>query len=145
MDISTIKQDSAAIEAGQWVENIPDWPGARFRTRGLNSATAETLRDTKIRALPDSDRDDDGNVKPDVVKRIAREVLAEAVLLEWDGLTDAGKPFAYDPTTAAKLLTNPDFKKFQDIVAWCAGKVDRLNTGAKAAASKNSAAPSSGN
>lgn len=145
MDISTIKQDSAAIEGGQWIDNIPDWPGARFRVRGLDSATAENVRDAKLRAVPDSERDDEGSVLPDVVKRIAREVLAEAVCLEWDGLTDNGKPFPYDAMIASQILINPDFKKFQDVVAWCARRVDKLNTGAKEAAAKNSEAPSSGN
>lgn len=138
MDISSIKQDTAAIDAGQWVDNIPEWPGVRFRVRGIESATAENLRDAKIRALPDSARDENGNVHGHEIKRIAREILSEAVLLDWDGLTNEGKPFPYTAEAAKNILTNPDFKKFQDAVSWAAGKVVRLNTGLKEALAKNS-------
>lgn len=144
MDISKIKQDSAAIDAGQWIDNIPDWPGARFRVRGMDSATAINLRDAKIRSLPDDDSDDDGNVKQAIIKRVTREVLAEAVLLEWDGLTNDGAPFPYDKAIADQMLTDPDFVKFQDAVAWAAKKVSKLNTGKREASAKNSVKPSSG-
>lgn len=144
MDISTLKKDSSAIAAGQWVGDIPGLGEVRLYVRGLSSAAAVSLRQRKERAVPNDQRERDGSLKPDAAVRLTTEVLHEAILLGWEGLTSGGKPLAYDSETARKYLTDPDFEAFADAVVWASRVVDRGTAATKEALEKNSATPSSG-
>lgn len=144
MDISSFKRDSASVEAGQWVSDIPGMGDARLRVRGLNSRTVIALRARKERKATRDERERDGTLKPAAARAVLGEVLHEAVLLEWDGLTDDGKPFPYDPDVARKWLTDPDFEPFADAVVWAAQIVDRGGADDREALAKNSPKPSAG-
>ncbi|GGZ21709.1 hypothetical protein [Asticcacaulis endophyticus] len=137
MDILDIKQDRAAIDAGDWVDNIPGLPGVRLKVRGTAGDTAENLRDAKLRALGPDAINVDGGVKDEVVERIAREVLHEAILLDWDGIESGGKPLPYSLEAARPLCLDKNFKNFQDKITWAAAKVVRINTGKREALEKN--------
>lgn len=125
MDISALKRDAAAAEAGRWVDDIPGLEDARLRVRGLNSTGVVALRSRKERAVSKNGRNRDGTLKPDVAMRILGEVLHEAVLLEWDRLTDNGKPLPFDSDLAKEWLSNPDYVSFADAVTYAAQVVDR--------------------
>lgn len=127
MEISNFKRNAAAAAEGRWVDDIPTAPGLHLRVRGLTSPAAIACRRKKERQVEKKDCERGGGFKPDVEQRINREVLHEAVLLEWDGLTDNGKPIPYDLEFAGQLLLNPDFEEFAGAVAWAAGVVDRDN------------------
>lgn len=144
MDINSIKRDSASIEAGQWIGDIPGFGDVRFKVRGLTSPTAVALRSRKERKVPIEDRERDGSLKPQVAIRLMGEILHEACLLDWDGITSNGQPVPYDSEQAKAWLTDPDFMSFADAVAYAAGVVDRTRAGQTGALSKNSAAPSRG-
>lgn len=125
MDFNALKRDSAAIAAGVWVSDIPEMGDLRLKVRGLSSPVATALRQRKERAAPKTDRDRAGRLKPEASVRVTAEVLLEVVLIDWDGLTDNGKPVPYSREVAEKLLTDPDFLPFADAVAWAATVVDR--------------------
>lgn len=144
MELSNLKRDSKTVESGKWVDEIPGMGDLRLRVRGLSSPTVVALRARKQRQVPKGDRLGDGSIKTDVDMRIFGETLHEAVLLEWDGLTDNGKPVPFDPELARTWLTEPDFMPFADAVAWAAQFVDRGTAEAQGGLEKNSRKPSSG-
>lgn len=125
MNISDLKVDSKAIAAGQWVSEIPDLGDVRLRVRGMSSPEVAALLSKKQRAVPKKERDRDGQPKMEASIRILSEVLHEAVLLDWEGITDGGKKVPYSSARAKEWLTNPDFRQFADGVAFAARAVDR--------------------
>lgn len=144
MDIQQLKRNSAAAADGRWVDDIPSMPGVRLRVRGLTSMAAVNSRRQKERRVERKDRERGGGFKPEVEQRLSREVLHEAVLLDWDGLTDGAAPLPYDPEIAGQFLLNPDFDAFAGAVTWAAATVDQDNTEAGDDEAGNSKRQSSG-
>lgn len=131
MELNAIKRDVdalALIDDGAWVSDIPELGGVRLKVRGLQSKVVASTYARKERAAPKEDRERDGKtLTRDASLRISREVLHEAILLDWDGFTDGGKPVKYSAQLAAGLCTDPQYKAFADGVAWAAGVVDAGN------------------
>jgi hypothetical protein len=125
MDIAAVKRDSAAVEAGQWVDEIPQMGDLRLRVRGFSSPVVIEARSAKERAVPAGDRHRDGSIKADVGMQITRQVIVEAVLLDWDNLCANGKKVKYSVEKAEEWILDPDFTPFADAVAWAASYVDR--------------------
>lgn len=144
MEINSIKRDSAVIKAGTWVGDIPEMGDLRLRVRGLTSPQVVTLRSSLERKAPKSDRNRDGSLKNDASIRIFSEVLYSAVLLEWEGITEDGKPVPYNADVAKEWLTNPDYRAFADAVTWAANAVDNGNAENVEELAKNSPALSDG-
>lgn len=124
MDIALLTVDAEAISEGQWVNEIPRLGDVRLRVRGLTSPEVESLRARKLRAVPTNERSRDGMPNHAAMTRITGEVLYEAVLLDWDGIVQDGKPVPYSKELAREWLTNPRFRKFADAVAQAATFVD---------------------
>lgn len=144
MDISSFKRDSKAIQAGQWVENIDGFEDARFRVRGLSSPVVSTLLSAKERKVSKKGRLKDGTIKPEIRRQIFGEVLHEAVLIDWDGLTDGGQVVPYSKELAEKWCTDPDYEPFADAVTYAARIIDAAIEETVDEAGKNSLRSSSG-
>ncbi|KKC39505.1 hypothetical protein WH87_04730 [Devosia epidermidihirudinis] len=127
MEISGLKRDSAAIAAGQWVGDIPGLGDVRLRVRGLSSPVVVAVRSRRERKVPRDQRERDGSLTAEVGLVVFGEVLHEAVLLDWQGLTDGGKPVPFDADLAKTWLTDPDFAFFADAVVYAAQIVDKGN------------------
>jgi hypothetical protein len=125
MEIKDLKKNSSAISAGQWVDDIPDMGELRLKVRGLSSPAVSALRARKERAVPRKQRNRDGTLKQATAMRISSEILAEIVLIDWEGITDGGKPVPYDKALATKWLTDLDYQDFANAGAWAAMLVDR--------------------
>lgn len=138
MDIRSIQKDSAAIAEGQWVDSIPGMGDLRLKVRGSTANKVMAVRARKQRNAPNEDRSADGALSVEAAMRIETEVLHEAVLLDWDGLTDGGQPVKFDSALAKDWLTNPDFRDFADAVVWASGVVSRTTKAVKEKAAKNS-------
>lgn len=123
MDIKSFKRSSQAAAEGRWIGDIPNLPDFRVKVRGLSCFAATSLRRAKERAVSRNDRER-GQIKLDVEQRISREVLHEAILLDWDGLTHEGEPIPYSREQAAALLLDPDYDIFAGAVTWAAGIAD---------------------
>lgn len=113
MKVSGLKQGYAALNASDWVGEIPFplFEGVKLKVRRLwNSewaALAEKLGDET------SDLSKDAN---DV--RIERECLARACLDDWKGIDDA-----YTPELAIELLADPEAgRDFRNALLWCANQ-----------------------
>lgn len=137
MEIKSFKRDAKAAADGRWVDDIPNMPGVRLKVRGLSCFAATSLRRAKERAVPRDGRER-GAIKLAVEQRISREILHEAILLDWDGLTDNGEPFAYDFDAAGLMLKNPDYDIFAGAVSWAAGVADTEDKEVEDDQSKNS-------
>lgn len=130
MKISALKRDSAKVEAGEWVSEIPGMEDVRLRVRGLSSPTVVALRSRKERKVSRDGRERDGTLKADIALRILGEVLHEGVLLDWDGVTDDDdKPYPFDAELAKEWLINPDYVAFADAVVYAAQVVDKGRAG----------------
>jgi hypothetical protein len=144
MDIQSLKRNSAAAAEGRWVDDIPSMPGVRLRVRGLTSIAAVNCRRKKERQADKKDRERGGGFKPEAEMRISREVLHEAILLEWDGLTNGGAGLPYSADVAAQFLLDPDFDAFAGAVTWAAAAVDQDETDTAGEEAGNSKRQSSG-
>lgn len=144
MDISNLKKSTATVEAGDWVDGIPQMGELRLRVRGLNSAQYKAVFSRKQRAVPKDQRERDNSIKESVLHVIRGEALHEAILLDWSGLTSKNEPVAYDPGQALAWLTDPEFEDFQFAVLYAAGVVGKDREEAGTDLAKNSKAPSAG-
>jgi hypothetical protein len=122
--LKSLKIDSAAVEGGRWVEQIPGAGNLRLRVRGVGNAAYRALmdklvdavpREKRLRGLDVADRD-----------RITAECFVETILLDWDNLyaDDAEtEKVPYSKELASQLLTDPDYIRFYDAVQWAANLV----------------------
>lgn len=124
MDIKNLKRDTARIEGGEWIGDIPGMGELRLRVRGIGSTTYQAAVSRMSRAAPREDRLRDNSLKPAASMRITGRALQEAILLEWDGLESDGKPLAFDKELALEWLTDPDFRSFFDAVIYAANVVE---------------------
>lgn len=127
MDIKNLKRDLTASQEGQWVSDIPEMGQLRLKVRGDNGARVADVRQRKLRAVPRDKRDRSGNPVFSELLRITAELLYEEILLDWDGLTDGGKPVKYDADLAKEWLTNPEYQDFAEAVAWASKVVANGN------------------
>lgn len=127
MDISEILLDEktiAAIDDGVWIDDNPEAPGLRLKVRGWSSEKVQSLKSFKERRASRKERDASGNLVHAAQIRIIREVVAEAILLDWEGLTEGGKPIPYSKELARKWLMSRTGDKFLGIVSDAATQVD---------------------
>lgn len=146
MDLSKIKIDSAKIARGDWVGDLPfsGMEGLRLKVRGLASVVYRETLAKRGRAIPRSARNKDGSLPIAIADRVTGEALAEAVLLDWEGLSDNGCVEPYDKELAMKLLTDPDFAAFRDTVIYAASIVADDDREHEDALLGNSGPPSAG-
>ena len=142
MEINKLRRDSSKIEGGDWVDNIPGMGDLRLKVRGSNSRIVRKALSKKVFGL-DGPIPEEG-LPDDVSDRIDAEVSAESVLLDWDGLTQDGKPFPYDPEVAKAWLADLDFDDFKRAVDYAANVVAKRRKEAEESIAKNSAKSSAG-
>jgi len=129
MDINEIllnEETIAKIDDGVWIDDIAEAPGLRLKVRGWSSEKVQALKSFKERRASRKERDVSGNLVHTAQIRIVREVVAEVVLLDWEGLTDAGQPIPYSKEMARKWLTSRAGDKFLGIVSEAATQADNL-------------------
>lgn len=126
MDIKNLKRDSASVEGGTWVSGIPEMGTLRLKVRGFGSIAYDKAMTSRRKALDRSQKDETGAPSPEALDRIIGEAMHEAILLEWDGLTDNGKPYPFDKDLAEIYLLDPDYRPFRQAVSWAANYVDGL-------------------
>lgn len=134
MDIANLSK-KLDLNEGEWIDEIPDMEGVRLKVRSTNYkpfrvATAGLARRSGKKLSTDAGLADFtvNSGKP----------LAEHILLDWEGLTDGGKPLKYDPVKALKILTADDDhgigNAFRRAVEWAGDQVaERLSAATKEA------------
>jgi hypothetical protein len=143
--LSEIKVDPAKIEAGAWVDGIPEFEGVRLKVRGLGCKEQQKLSRALFDAIPRSRRPK-GKVSQEDQDRILDRCLHEVILLDWDGLqNDDDTPMPYDKAKALTFITDPAFRKFRDAVVWAADTIANDKAEAVEATVGNSQPSSAGN
>ena len=136
MEISKIRYNSSKIEEGDWVDNIPGLSDVRLKVRGANSRTVRNSLSQKM-----SMAENQNEASRD---RVIGEVAAEAVLIDWDNLTNNGEPVEYSLDLAKSWCSNPDYDEFVAAIDWASREIQRRFRGGQEELSKNSKPPSSG-
>lgn len=121
MDISklTAKID---LSDGQWVDEIPGHPELRLKVRSLRYRPFLRQRDLlQIRSDVETDEGYDAAAVG------LGGLLADHILVDWDGVTNDGKPVPYSAALAKKTLTALDpvgiGDNFRNAVQYAAQKV----------------------
>lgn len=136
MDINNLVLSDAAlsvIDDGAWVGDFKNAPGVRLKVRGFRSKEARKLMEQKQAAA----RSKTEQLTEQQLAEIMQEVLAESVLLDWDGITDNGKPVSYDRDLATKWLTSRNGEAFAGLVLDAAQRIDRQASDYVDSVSKN--------
>lgn len=141
MRISQIKTARRNIEEGAWVSHIPNLPGIKLKVRGLyNTEAMKIFADARL-----SMTEEEWN-KPEVQEELDVRVLAEAVIVDWDGILDdtdepseKGEypPLEYDPEVAKMLLADPEMTLLRQGARYAATNVAELGQQNLEKAAKN--------
>lgn len=123
MDISKIKIDSAKIEAGEWVKDIPGMGNLELRVRGLGSIAYREALAQRQRAIPRDQRNADGSIPFRLSDEATAAAVADAILLDWRNVEISGSPVHFSAAKAREYLANPDYSVFLDAVLFAASKV----------------------
>ena len=112
MNLKDIKVDSSKSEEGVWIE-IDD--GAELKiarqqnknyVREMNKEFA--ARKIKLKSL--------GRLDSLVLREITLRIAAKTILLDWKGLFEGDKELKYSPEEAMRLMIDPDYQEFQNLV-----------------------------
>ena len=124
MDLLALKRDLPSIEDGRWVKatELPGLQDMAVKVRGQSSKPVRECYAAKERALSADDRDG-GKVKPDAAIRLSLETLAEATLVDIQGLTIGGEVVTLEKVRA--MLPDPAFQPLADLVIQASFIVDR--------------------
>lgn len=143
MKLSAIKTDSARVEQGEWIGDLPEMDDLELRVRGIANADYRRLQAKLIQAVPFKRRRN--GLAVDDADRIQARCLLETVLLDWRGMVDDdGAPIAYSRDLAETLLSDPDFRAFRDAVVVAATRVGDDDAEGDEALEKNSETSSAG-
>lgn len=123
MKLDSMKVDSAKIEQGAWVDNIPEMGDLRLRVRGFGNTDYRRLQAKLIDAVPRAKKVG-GRLDPAEQDRVMSLCLQGTILVDWGNLTGAeGEPLPYSREQAAALINDPDMRRFRDAVIWAASIV----------------------
>lgn len=113
------RKDLAAIEGGQWVSGneVPALASGRLKVRGFTSDASRDAFAYKARAASAAERHPDGQLKPSTAAKHTREVLAEACIMEAEGLgftAEEIREMVLDPACENLILACMDACTFVD-------------------------------
>ena len=111
LDIDSLAVDPALSEEGTWA----DFMGAKFKIARGNSAKARHLSSKLF--LENWDVLNAGGEDADkVAEAINVKVLANTVLLDWEGVTSGGKELKYSPELGEKYLGDPRYPDLRQFI-----------------------------
>lgn len=135
MKLSDMEVDANAIEAGDWVNKIPEMGDLRLKVRGFGNTDDLRLQKDLIEAVPRHDRVGGLSAKASIEVMNKR---LEALVLDWAGVIgDDDQPLPFDKDLVAKMLANPKFVRFRDAVIYAASIVGEQRAANEALAVKN--------
>jgi hypothetical protein len=119
MDIKEIAVDSARIEKGDWIGDLPEMGDVELHVRGIGNSDYRKLQQKLIEGVPRSKRVG-GRISQEDNDRISNECLVETVLLGWRGITNGGKPLPFSKEKAREMIFEPDYRRFREAVIYAA-------------------------
>lgn len=121
MDLTRFKADPQLEDEGVWT-SIDAGTGARIKIARIGNRRYREAMTKRLKPYRRALRN--GTLDERVTEQITAEVLAETVLLDWQGLTDGGTPLAYSAEAARTLLCDTRFKDFRDLVVEMASDLE---------------------
>ena len=95
MDLNALKTDSTLSASGVWLE----YEDARLKIASATSPAYKRAIAQAVRTLSQRQQRDPGELQ-----RVTAEAMAKHILLDFQGLTERGKPLANTPENRAKIL-----------------------------------------
>lgn len=137
MDALLLKRHLPSIEEGRWVDRkeLPSLLDLRVLVRGHSSKIVRDLYASKERVLGPDDMEGT-RVKQEVQKRITREVLSEATLMDITGLVLGGEQATV--SVVRELLLDPAFEPLCDLIAAASFRVSETREAHQEAIKGNS-------
>jgi len=113
------------LVGGEWVGEIPNHHGVRFRVRSSKYKPFSVAHDALLRSF--GKKAAQAHSTP-AYQKAAGELLAKHILLDWENAVQVkGKTAKHTPELALKVLTSVDERgmgqTFRDCVAYAAGVV----------------------
>lgn len=121
-DLKKIETDLALEVSGAWTQDLGSGlklKVARFGNKNFNR---------EITAAAKNRTDAFGNLEleDDVAGEVFAQILANTVLLDWEGLEEDGEPVPYSKETAARILLQ--YPEFMRLVQAQAKRLDLFRT-----------------
>jgi len=104
MDLKQAAAIGKRTEEGDWLD-IPDFPGTRIKTRGLDTADfrrARVLGLAKLRA-----RDKTPENFEEAKRRVDAQAVVEVCIQDWEGFTENGVAIPFTKEKALQLIAEP--------------------------------------
>lgn len=134
MDLKTFRTDNAKEQEGTWVD-LGD--GARLKIARMNNPRYREVQQRKLQRYKMAAR---SKVVPDDVwEGILNELIAETILVDWEGITMDCEPYPYSVDHAKQALT--DLKDFREMVIGFADDIANFKAELDEAIEKNSVRP----
>lgn len=142
MDMQSVKVDTVKVEGGDWVGEkygtpIPEMGDLCLKVKGMNCAAWRALSRKLSEAVPRNEKIG-GRISQAAQDRIINSCLLNVGVMDWDGMTDGGKPLAYSKDVASPYLTDPAYLAFRDAALWACSVVGAEVATAAEADVKNS-------
>ncbi|MCX5518449.1 hypothetical protein OSH10_08375 [Kaistia defluvii] len=119
MRLTNLKIDSAKLEQGDWVGDIPGLGDIRLLVRGLGNDDYRRRQAELTAALPRHLRKE-----PAEQDKVANTLIVETLLEGWEKVEgDDGKPLPFSREAVLAILSDPDMRAFNDGVIWAASVV----------------------
>lgn len=126
MDIKDLYFDAKRSSEGTWVSDLPEMGDLRLKVRGLRCPEYRNRLEMELRRVPRKHRDNANEVLFEERLRITSKLVHEVLLLDWDGLSNEGKPVPYNAKLAEKWCTDPNYRRFADAVVYAASVADNM-------------------
>ena len=119
MKLASLKIDSAKLEQGDWVDDIPGVGDIRLLVRGIGNDDYRRRQAELTAALPRHMRKE-----PAAQDKVANALIVETLLEGWEKVEgDDGKPLPFSREAVLAILSDPDMRAFNDGVIWAASVV----------------------
>lgn len=104
MDISKARPSTEAQNNGVWVDYDEE---TRFKVRSTESPEYTRAVQKHTRRLSPAQQKQAG-----LMKQIVARCMAEAIIVDWEGVTDSDKKLAVTEENKAKLVEIPEIRDF---------------------------------
>lgn len=137
MKLSSLKVNSARLEKGAWVGDIPEMGELRLKVRGFGNADDKRIQAREIEKIPRHKRVR-GKISDEAQDAIMNARLKGAILVDWDGLTDDNdQPLKMSAELVDQFLNDPDYGKLRTAIIWAASIVAEDEAEGEEADAKN--------
>ena len=143
MDLSKIKIDMDKANEGVWFDVDTETrlliarAGNEKFTKALQKAMQPYLIKNRVKGLRDID--------PKIAAGIIQDVASRTVLLNWENLLDNGVELPYNAENSLRLMRDPEYVEFQQMVAEYADMSEEFRTEAIQEATKKPESSLDGN